>query len=143
MPVAALIIATTNDQFSAAEIDQLNLDMIDQMGQQFCGIDDRAVSNGVDDELLDLPDNFPSSQTIVVCHPNSPYYGPGYERGSWPTLAALIEMLGHRIPNSTVWYGEDSSGQVELATEKWLREMWNYWSANGCRPYSRKFGDNS
>ncbi len=85
-----------------------------------------------------LPDDLPRSTTIIQAHPSSAYYGPGYERGDWPELAAIIEYLRHRLNGVTVWYGDDASDVVRETTRTLLDEMWAYWATHGSRPYDNR-----
>lgn len=141
MPVDPNLLATTDETVTAAMVEKLNADLINQMGAaRFCCAGaERAVSLSIDYEYYDKPDNLPDARSTVVCHPASPFYGPTYARGYWPELAALIEVLGRRIPNSTVWYGPDSADSVEQVTPEWLDEMWEFWSLHGSRTYHAKF----
>ena len=141
MPVDPILLATTDVELTDDTVEQLNNDLINQMGgDRFCCAGDmRAVSRSTDYKYYIKPDNLPDVANTVVCHPATPYYGPNYARGYWPELAALIEMLRRRVPNSTVWYGPDSMDLVERVTPEWLGEMWEFWTANGCRPYDNQF----
>jgi hypothetical protein len=66
------------------------------------------------------------------------YYGPDYERGSWPTLRAIIFFLSETIPNGQVWYGGDSSGMcAERADSVFMAKMDRHWVNHARRPYVR------
>jgi len=66
------------------------------------------------------------------------YYGPGYERGSWPTLRAIIFFLTEAVPQGQVWYGGDSSGMcAEHASPTFMAKMDRHWVNNARRPYVR------
>ncbi len=86
-----------------------------------------------------LPDNLPHAATVLHVRMNTPYYGPGYERGNWSEIAAVLEFLSHRIPNGRVWYGRDDGDWVSEVTRASLDELWKHWAENGGRPYYRKF----
>jgi hypothetical protein len=68
------------------------------------------------------------------------YYGPGYERGSWPDINGAIRMLRVIYPDREIRYGSDS-GMGDFrglmnATDRFLDEMWKHWlSENGERYY--------
>ncbi len=141
MPVDPILLATTDDELADEIVEQLNDDLIDQMGGNCfsCAGDVRAVSRSTEYRYYDKPDNLPDALTTIVCHPLTPFYGPNYARGYWPTLAALIEVLRRRVSHSTVWYGPDSTDLVERVTPEWLDSMWEYWTLNGSRPYDEQF----
>ena len=143
LPVDPIIIATTDSRFDDDSLSQLNADMIDQIGTNFSGPNDCAVTNLGDDEYYGQykPVNLKLESVVLICHTDMPYYGRGYERGFWPELAAIIEMLRRRVPESTIWYGRDDSESVEIVDNDWLDKMWDYWSSNGCRPYSSALRD--
>ena len=141
MPVDPILLATTDHELANVVVDRLNNDLIDQMGvDRFCCAgEERAVSRSTDYKYYEKPDNLPDAVSTIVCHPSMPFYGPNYARGYWPELATLIEVLKRRIPDSTVWYGPDSSDFVERVTPEWLDTMWEYWTQNGSRPYDEQF----
>ena len=117
----------------------LDAELIDQIGpDRFIGPDDCALTiippNEYDLHANDLPD----CTTLIEAHPMTPYYGPRYERGYWPELAAIVEFLRRRIPESRIWYGEDSGDTIQQTTNNWMTQMWDYWSINGGRPYYNK-----
>lgn len=141
MPVDSVLLATSDDDVSDGFVESLNEDLIDQMGGDCfsCAGDIRAVSRSTNYPYYNKPDNLPDASITIVCHPATPFYGPNYERGYWPNLAALIEVLRRRVPNSTVWFGPDSSDLVERVTHEWFDNMWEYWARNGSRPYDSQF----
>lgn len=66
------------------------------------------------------------------------YYGPGYERGPWPSIAAyLLELLAD--PNvEAVGYGGDNSDHMEPVTLEWLTQMNLHYIDNCERPYRER-----
>jgi hypothetical protein len=63
------------------------------------------------------------------------YYGPGYERGPWPDIAAtLLELLADENIED-VGYGGDSDEYVEPVTLAWLTQMNLHYIDNADRPY--------
>ena len=63
------------------------------------------------------------------------YYGPGYERGPWPSIAAVLMAL-HASPNvETVWYFGDFSDGDEPFTPQRVHEFSAHYMAEGDRPY--------
>lgn len=63
------------------------------------------------------------------------YYGPHYERGPWPEIAAyLLELMAD--PNiEAVAYGGDSSDHREPVTLEWITQMNQHYIDNCERPY--------
>jgi hypothetical protein len=109
------------------------------------GIDAMVYAEGrLTDELTgQLTDRFPDSEwedhtnegwtkhpgrTFIVWTSLSRYYGPGYERGDWPTIARAIETLrsvvGHVYyhGDNSGWYGDHPQHTV-ADTE----QMWAHW----------------
>lgn len=63
------------------------------------------------------------------------YYGPNYERGPWPQIAAALMAL-HTCPNvATVWYFGDCDDTAEPFTTEHVLELCAYYMRNGNRPY--------
>lgn len=65
------------------------------------------------------------------------YYGPGYERGPWPALAAALMELMQDPQIERVWYGGDDF--IEEMTPDRLCEITRHYIANGERPYRSHF----
>ena len=67
------------------------------------------------------------------------YYGPGYERGPWPRIAAVLMAL-HASPDvETVWYFGDCSDGDEPFTPQRVHEFSAHYMAEGDRPYRGAF----
>jgi hypothetical protein len=67
----------------------------------------------------------------------SRYYGPGYERGPWPTLCAVLMTLMNSPDIESVWYFGDYScedDQTPITCDD-LFEITRHFIANGERPY--------
>ena len=66
-------------------------------------------------------------------HTLSRYYGPGYERGSWPHIYAIFLLLRHHFPDTQLFYGGDSMPDECLEmTDEELSKMWaHYLSPDG------------
>lgn len=63
------------------------------------------------------------------------YYGPGYERGPWPRIAAALMAL-HASPNvETVWYFGDCNDFGEPFTPERVHEFNAHYMKEGDRPY--------
>lgn len=122
-----------------------------------CGSDKRPRrSINIVPPFADEYDEDPANKGRVVYHQDGPtivahddeqfikaslmgrYYGPGYERGDWPALRAVITWLAHRIPTGSVWYGGDSCGMcVSEMTPDAIKAIDEHWFVNGRRPYVR------
>lgn len=65
------------------------------------------------------------------------FYGPGYARGPWPTLSAVLMLLLNSPDVETVWYCGDSGG--EETEEAWTvgkqAEYTAYFVQHGRREY--------
>ena len=67
------------------------------------------------------------------------YYGPGYERGPWPSIAAVLMAL-HASPDvETVWYFGDCSDGDEPFTPQRVHEFSAHYMTEGDRPYRGAF----
>ena len=139
MPLGVLIYATCDVIVDKSLLGTLNSELIDQMGpDRFIGRDDLALTIVPPREYRLHADGLPDCKTMIRAHPMTPYYGPRYERGAWPELAAIVEFLRRRIPDSRVWYGEDSGDTISQTTDAWISQMWDYWAVHGGRPYHGK-----
>jgi len=137
MPIDPLIFAVTDTSLDSLEIEVLNRDLLGEMGaDRFLGPKENEPLEVISkDEYPMLPDSVPRAKVVVQAHPMTPYYGPGYTRGDWSEIAAILEYLRHRVEGGSVWYGSDLADEVEEVTSEWLADMWRYWAINGCRSY--------
>ena len=63
------------------------------------------------------------------------YYGPGYERGPWPSIRAVLEVLLASPDVESVWYvGGEFEGEGPFTPQQ-VQEFSAYYEANGNRPY--------
>jgi hypothetical protein len=68
------------------------------------------------------------------------YYGPGYERGPIMDYIIIAEFLEMLIPNCEIYYGGDSSDELELFNTDARRKMMQYFIRNRGRDnYVRSF----
>jgi hypothetical protein len=67
------------------------------------------------------------------------YYGPGYERGPWPLIAATLMSLMASEDVETVWYYGDCSDGDEAFTTERMEQYNRHYIKNGDRPYRRAF----
>ena len=69
------------------------------------------------------------------------YYGPGYERGSWPVICAVLMRLFATQGMKRVWYFGDS-GEIEdrkPMTIDDVLELSRHYMTNCNRPYDALF----
>lgn len=57
----------------------------------------------------------------------SRYYGPDYERGSWPSIFAMIRVLQAALPQCSIYYGGDTTDDGEEVTPEMLEGIWRHW----------------
>lgn len=70
------------------------------------------------------------------------YYGPGYERGPWPRIAAVLMALHASQNVSAVWYyGDCSGGSEEPFTPEQVHEFSAHYMKEGDRPYRGAFAN--
>lgn len=84
-------------------------------------------------------------ETHTEMHFLDRYYGPGYERGHWPTLYGKLRIVQHECPGVRVSYGGDS-GDVTTAedcTPEFLTGVWSAWAAHDNQPYRYQGGEPS
>lgn len=63
------------------------------------------------------------------------YYGPYYERGPWPEIAAYLLVLLADRNIEAIGYGGDSDDHREPVTLEWLTQMNLHYIDNCERPY--------
>lgn len=88
-----------------------------------------------------------SGWTVYTINNMDRYYGPGYERGHWPSIYAYIRFLRSYIPMLThddvkvdVWYGGDSDEDYDLATDDLLNLHWTLFISEGRESYTGSHG---
>lgn len=114
------------------------------------GVDACIYCKTKDGEEPNLCDALPNGATIVAAgewekdratHEISQswrYYGPGYERGPWPSIVAVLMAL-HASPNvEAVWYFGDYSEIGHPFTPEHVLEYSAHYMANGDRPYRNR-----
>jgi hypothetical protein len=137
MPVDAYIFATGDKSVEEQSIRDLSSDLAEAIGpDRFVDFDGAGVVHQVPrGEYNILPDDLPRAPCVLEVRLASPYYGPGYERGSWPEIAAVLEFLRRRLPGAQVWYGPDDGDWVREVTADSLDALWSHWAQHGDRPY--------
>ena len=139
MPVDPLIYATTDAELPPGTEATFSDDLADFLGRdRFYGPRYPVSRVYPIDYEHSLPKNLPRAQCIIEISTASPFYGKGYTRGDWPELASILEFLRHRIPTCNVWYGDDSSDEITLASHEFMADMWKFWAHNGNRPYQNR-----
>lgn len=143
MSVDAHIFATVDDTLSDDFVRSLASDLSEVFGNRLetsSGQDGLYRVREQDYELV-LPDGLPRSESVLQVRLCTPYYGPKYERGYWPEIAAALEFLRRRVPQGHVWYGPDDGDWVREVTRESLDELWNHWTTYGGRPYYRSHNE--
>ena len=79
----------------------------------------------------------PYTEYMVNVNLASRYYGPGYERGDFPTIYLVWKWIKFNIPGVVVYYGGDSDSEFEEATEISMNGMLEYFLKEGNDPYRR------
>lgn len=81
----------------------------------------------------------PLGATHQICQPWR-YYGPGYERGPWPSIASVLMTLYVSPDVETVWYFGDCDNYdvVKPFTPELLHKFNAHYMAEGNRPYYGK-----
>lgn len=88
----------------------------DQYDAEYCG-------------FVDAPEGLLRINTM------SRYYGPGYERGHWPSIKLVGELLDALLPGCKVWYGGDSGGTLDLFTAEVREDIHLHFIHKGHTPY--------
>ncbi len=70
------------------------------------------------------------------------YYGPGYERGQWPTIAGVLTAVQHMYPECEIRYGSDADDidGMKAVTPDFMAQMWRYWLSDAGHEYRRPRG---
>ena len=123
MPVAAHVCATLDAAVPEGDIRTWAADLAGAMGaDRFRDLDGLGVIHQVPQtEYEILPDDLPRPPCVLRVALQDSYYGPGYERGRWHEIAAVLEFLRRRVPGARVWYGQDSGDIVWEVTAEFLR----------------------
>jgi len=111
------------------------------------GVDACIYCKTKDGKAPDLCDSLPIGATIIPANECAPegatheidqswrYYGPGYARGPWPRIAAILMSLFACENIETVWYFGDCYDTDKPFTPDRVHEYNSYYMANGDRPY--------
>lgn len=95
-----------------------------------------------DDKILyrDVEEWFESPRVAVSTLAR--YYGPGYERGDWPTIYGAIRVLQAAFRGAKVFYGGDSSDDGVECTDEYLAEIWRHFLGHDGDAYHQSFTAN-
>jgi hypothetical protein len=145
MGVDVNMLATTAKQLSDVDIRNLSYRLCEAFGYQEFWQDVRkgqfALSRVIEDSYAYewLPKHVArDSGTIIMVNQSWRYYGPGYERGSLPTIIGVAEWLSRN--NLDVWYGGDSDERVYLFDSVARDKLREHFAKNGGGPYRSGFG---
>ena len=103
--------------------------------------DDYSVDGELKWSCLEFEDEDETEQSSmrVVANVTCRYWGPGYERGDWPSIYGAIRLLQTAFPTARVFYGGDSDDAAEEVTEDLLQEMWEHFMGpNGNNSRTRR-----
>lgn len=67
---------------------------------------------------------------IITLDTLSRWYGPGYERGSWPDIALALETFRRAAPELTIYYEDDTTCEFDQQfkyTPELAAEMWDHY----------------
>lgn len=137
MPVDAYIFATLDRPVDEPLVRVMAADIAEAVGPTRIADYDGAgaVKRIPRDGYDELPDDLPRVACVLQVKLETAYYGPGYERGYWPEIAAVLESLRRRLPAARVWYGRDDGDWVREVTAESLDALWGHWADHGGRPY--------
>jgi hypothetical protein len=82
--------------------------------------------------IIAAVDDFVESATHEIDQ-NWRYYGPGYERGPWPIIAAVLMALHASHDVETVWYFGDCFGEDGPFTPQQVLAFTAHYMATGRR----------
>ena len=137
MPVESHIFVTADQPVNEQTLLSLASDLAEALGPD--RLEDHGGRGALFRERVQdyefLPDGLPRSTWILRVRLSTPYYGPQYERGYWPEIAATFEFLRRRLPAGRLWYGREDGDWVREVTHDSLDELWSHWAAHGGRPY--------
>jgi len=88
-------------------------------------------------EIIPADTSAPAGATYEIQRLGWRYYGPGYERGPWPLLAATLMALYAASNVEAVWYFGDHTDDPEPFTPDLVNKFSAYYMKHGDRPYRR------
>lgn len=77
---------------------------------------------------LEFEDETEWSRPRVVANVTPRYYGPGYERGDWPSIYGAIRLLQAAFPTARVFYGGDTDDVAPEVTQERIVDLWAHYT---------------
>lgn len=81
-----------------------------------------------------LPQEYEEGRQYVVEN-EWRFYGPGYERGPWPQIRAVIAWLGANV-NGPIYYGGDCDDAIPRFGPANMAHVDAHWTKHGHMPYN-------
>lgn len=92
--------------------------------------------DNLDAPLLSADEDSVEEPSVLHLRWYARHYGPGYERGDWPKMAAMLECVRKNIPASCAClYGTDSHDTWTLVDDGFMREQWYHWASKEGNSY--------
>ncbi len=92
-----------------------------------CGIADRYERDGKTFWLSLSRSNEEWTGPRVKANVTSRFWGPGYERGDWPSIYGAIRLMQALFPEARVFYDGDSTDDGLLCDEAMFAEYWEHY----------------
>lgn len=73
---------------------------------------------------------------IIVVRNSMRYYGPGYERGPWPVISALLRWMQINFPSAIIYYSGDTRELTEYTADV-EKIIWDHFSGPNSMNYYR------
>lgn len=135
MGVDIVIKGRTAEPLTTAEYERLR----DRFREQFPDESHRPGDYRFPDLVWDETEPVPTLSIQALDR----YYGPGYERGHWPTIRDMGDWLTVQLGESgEVRYGADTNDEWECLW-RWVdcrTEISDHWTMYGNEPYMRARG---
>ena len=90
--------------------------------------DDYQPERGTGWKCLEFEDETEWHGPRVVANVTTRYYGPGYERGDWPSIYGAIVLLQAAFPSARICYGGDSDDIAPEFDQQAEVETWQHFS---------------
>jgi hypothetical protein len=88
--------------------------------------DDYSIDGEAKWQCLEFEDETEWTRARVEAMVTCRYWGPGYERGNWPSIYGAIRLLQAAFPSARVFYGGDSDYNGQECTEAFLADLWSH-----------------
>lgn len=142
MGVDVVMLAKISEELTDKQIKQLSYKISEAIGHnQFWAEPKKGTFALVrtDDEYdyERLPRDISQTGTLLSVQTTWRYYGPGYTRGPWPTIAATIEWLKRN--GFDVYYGGDGGQPLFLMDAVAMENIWDCFAKTGYSIYQGGF----